>query len=211
MSQPSRHQCLIYEGAPSRHLASVAAVIREKLAQNYRCLYFNSRALVNSLKSYLTAAGIDPAEQIRTTNLIIESDHNHLVNGRFDVDGMIDNLANALRQALSDGYAGLWASGDMTWEMGPDKDFSRLLEYEQRLEEFFQAHPEMSGLCQYHASTLPSEALRHGLLGHRSLFINDTLSLLNPHYQAAASAAAVLPHPALDSIVMRLCHAGELL
>jgi hypothetical protein len=134
-----------------------------------------------------------------------------LVNGRFDVDGMIDNLANALRQALSDGYAGLWASGDMTWEMGPDKDFSRLLEYEQRLEEFFQAHPEMSGLCQYHASTLPSEALRHGLLGHRSLFINDTLSLLNPHYQAAASAAAVLPHPALDSIVMRLCHAGELL
>jgi hypothetical protein len=51
MSQPSRHQCLIYEGAPSRHLASVAAVIREKLAQNYRCLYFNSRALVNSLKS----------------------------------------------------------------------------------------------------------------------------------------------------------------
>lgn len=50
---------------------------------------------------------------------------------------MMQTLADAFSQAMNDGYAGLWASGDMTWEIGGDKDFSRLLEYEWRLEEFF--------------------------------------------------------------------------
>ena len=34
------------------------------------------------------------------------------------------------RRALDDGYSGLWATGDMSWEFGPAKDFSMLLEYE---------------------------------------------------------------------------------
>jgi hypothetical protein len=43
----------------------------------------------------------------------------------------------------------------MTWEFGRARDFSRLLEYEWRLEEFFQKHPELEGICQYYADTLP--------------------------------------------------------
>jgi len=72
------------------------------------------------------------------------------------------------------------ASGDMTWEMGPDKDFSNLLEYEQRLEDFFQENEELSGVCQYHANTLPPEAVRQGLIAHSSIFVNETLYLINP-------------------------------
>jgi hypothetical protein len=95
---------------------------------------------------------------------------------------MMAALEDALSSSMNDGYEGLWATGDMTWEFGPQKDFSKLLEYETRLEEFFQQHATISGICQYHADTLPREALREGLLAHPTLFVNETLSRINPHY-----------------------------
>jgi MEDS: MEthanogen/methylotroph, DcmR Sensory domain len=85
-------------------------------------------------------------------------------------------------QALNEGYAGLWATGDMSWEFGPKKDFSKLLAYEWRLEELFSKHPTLCGICQYHKDTLPREIAHQGLLTHQAIFINDTLSRLNPHY-----------------------------
>jgi MEDS: MEthanogen/methylotroph, DcmR Sensory domain len=87
-----------------------------------------------------------------------------------------------------EGYEGLWATGDMSWEFGPQKDFSKLLEYETRLEEFFREHPTISGICQYHADTLPREVLSQGLLTHPSIFINETLSRINPHYLQATNS-----------------------
>ena len=66
---------------------------------------------------------------------------------------MMHTLEDALGRALNEGYDGLWATGDMTWELGPERDFSRLLEYEWRLEEFFRKHPALGGICQYHADT----------------------------------------------------------
>jgi MEDS: MEthanogen/methylotroph, DcmR Sensory domain len=92
-------------------------------------------------------------------------------------------LNHAMARALSDGYQGLWATGDMSWEFGSEKDFSKLLEYEWQLEAFLRQHPTLSVICQYHVDTLPSEVVRQALLAHRALFINDTLSRLNPDYR----------------------------
>ncbi len=118
---------------------------------------------------------------------------------------MMQTLADAFSQAMNDGYAGLWASGDMTWEIGGDKDFSRLLEYEWRLEEFFRVHPEMGGICQYHASTLPPEMMKQGLLAHPTLFVNETLSLMNPHYvRQEAFRPEMERNPKLESALTRL-------
>ena len=207
MEAASRHQCLIYEGAPSQHLAAVAAVAREKLAEGFRCLYLNPRPMVAGMRSYLFAQGVDVEREVGRGSLVLSSEQDHLVDGKFDIDRMMETLGKALVQALGDGYAGLWASGDMTWEMGPDEDFSKLVEYEARLEEFFHEHAEMSGICQYHASTLPAAVVRRGLLTHRSVFINETLSLVNPY---AASFGAGLREAAdaeLDALVLRLCQA----
>jgi hypothetical protein len=89
---------------------------------------------------------------------------------------------------------------------GPEKDFSTLLDYEWRLEEFLQAHPALCGICQYHADTLPGDALRHGLLTHQSLYINETLSRINPYY-VEREAFTVQPHntTALDTVIRDLC------
>jgi hypothetical protein len=162
----------------------LAAIVRQKLQQGLRCLYLNSIPMVAGMRSYLAAAGVDVAREAHDGSLVLSSEQSHLVDGmRFDPEGMIAGLERALDQALDDGYAGLWATGDMTWEFGPEKDFSKLLEYEWRLEEFFRTHSEISGICQYHAETLPRTAVRAGLHSHPGLFVSETLSLINPPYR----------------------------
>jgi MEDS: MEthanogen/methylotroph, DcmR Sensory domain len=182
MEQSPRHHCLVYEGAPSRHLPVLAPTICEKLRQNYRCLYLNSPTMVAGMRSYLAAEGLDVQEAVGVGALVLSSDQHLKSDGQFDTDTMLQKLGEALDQALADGHRGLWASGDMTWEFGPARNFSGLLEYERRLEEFFHANPELIGVCQYHADTLPRKAMRQGLLAHPSVFINQTMTLLNPHY-----------------------------
>jgi len=206
MEPSPRHQCLIYEGAPSRQLRAIAAVMGEKLEQNYRCLYLNSPPMVAGMRSYLAAAGVDVTHEIEKESLMLSSEQGHLASGQFDVDGMIRTLEDALDQALGKGYTGLWATGDMTWEMGPKKDFSKLLEYEWRLERFLRDHEKAGGICQYHTDTLPSETVRLAFLAHRSIFVSETLSRLNPHYMPTGTFdEAATRKPELDAAIQRLC------
>ena len=210
MEHTSRHQCLIYEGAPSEHLAVLAAVVRDKLHENYCCLYLNSDPMVAGMRSYLAAAGLNVEQETKKVSLLLSSSQAYLNAGHFDIGRMLDTLEDTLSQALSDGYAGLWAAGDMTWEMGPDGDFSKLLEYERQLEEMFSKHPQLCGICQYHADTLPREVMRQGLAAHRSLFVNQTLSLMNPHYTRPESLLeTVLRNRELDAAVRHLCEQGN--
>lgn len=182
MESLPRHQCLIYEGPPSRQLPALVAVTLEKLQQNHRCLYLNSPTMVAGMRSYLAAAGIDVAEETARGSLVASSEQSLGSGYEFKVEIMIDGLRAALDRALDDGYSGLWATGDMAWEFGPQRDFSRLLEYEWRLEEFLASNPQMGGICQYRADMLPRTAMRHAVLSHRGIFVNETLSLLNPQY-----------------------------
>ena len=138
--------------------------------------------MVAGMKSSLAAKGVDVAEEISKGSLVLSAEQGHLVEGHFCVEGMIQTLEATLLQARKDGYKGLWATGDMTWEFGPLREFATILQYEWRLEEFFRTHPDLYGICQYHRDTLPAEVVHNGLLSHRSIFINETLSRINPFY-----------------------------
>lgn len=185
MEQESRHQCLIYEGSPSLQLPALAGIVRRKLNEGHRCLYLNSRPMVAGMRSYLSAAGIDVEQKIAKASLILSSEPSISADGDFNVDSMLHKLEEALDQALNDGYKGLWATGDMTFEFGPQKNFAKLMEYEWKLEELFRKRPGLYGVCQYHRGTLPHEVMRQGLQTHQMIFINETLSRINLHYAPA--------------------------
>jgi hypothetical protein len=177
-----RHQCLIYEGSPSRQLPVLGAMIKQKMDEGYRCLYLISRPMVAGIQSRLASMGIDVLGEVAQGRLALSSESITSANGDFDVDMMLHKLEDALDQALNDGHKGLWATGDMTWEFGSEKNFEKLLEYEYRLEELFRKRQELCGICQYHQDTLSHKVTRQALLTHRMLFINETLSRINPHY-----------------------------
>jgi len=210
MESLARHQCLIYQGAPSRHLPAVAAVAFQRLRQHYRCVYLNSPPMVAGMRSYLAAAGVDVAHEVKKGSLVLTSERRQLVDGFFDVERMIHCLEEALLQALADGYHGMWATGDMTWEMGSAKDYSKIPEYEWRLEELLRAHPQLCGICQYHADTLPAEAMRQGMMVHPTIFVSKTRSLLNPYFVRPESFASCgIGDAELDSAITHLCSQGQ--
>jgi len=102
---------------------------------------------------------------------------------------MLEGLEAAVHQALSDGYQGFWVTGDMTWEFGSKKKFGKLLEYEWKLEDLFRRQPCLSGICQYHV-----------LRSHQKIFINETLSRLNPHYVTRDPYSDNAPSPDLEDL-----------
>jgi len=138
--------------------------------------------MVAGIRCYLAAAGVDVTNEMARTSLVLSSDQNHLVGGRFDIDSMIQTLEGAVDATIIDGYRGLWASGDMMWEFGQENDFAKLLEYEWRLEELFRRRDQLCGICQYHMDILPVHVVQTALLMHPSIFINETLSRINPYY-----------------------------
>ncbi|KAA6455841.1 hypothetical protein DYQ86_26745 [Acidobacteria bacterium AB60] len=185
MDSLPRHQCLIYSGSPSAHLRAISLVIREKLRQGFRCVYLNSQPMVAGMCSYLAAANVGVEDEVRQANLILSSERPHLVDGQFNNEAMLEDLSTELRRALDDGYAGLWATGDMTWEMGLDRDSEKLVRYERQLEQLFLRHPQMGGVCQYHVDTLPPVFVAQAKRLHPAFFINETLSILNSDYASA--------------------------
>jgi hypothetical protein len=180
-----RHRCLIYSGAPSSHLAAIAETLVQKLKENRRCIYLNSPTMVAGMRWHLVAGGVDLDEQVNRGALVLSSDRSHLVDGKFDTDKMLGLLDEGVQKALADGYDGLWAAGDMTWEFGREENLEKLLDYEQRLEEYMQSHPALSGVCLYHQDTLPESAIQTAQLTHSSFFISATLSRLNPEFVKA--------------------------
>jgi hypothetical protein len=173
---------VIYEGSPARYLPSIAAIMLGKLKTNNRCLYLNSPVMVAGIRSYLAAEGLDVAQEVGRGALVLSSDQSHLVDGRFQVDNMLAMLKDSFQRAMNDGYQGLWATGDMTWEFGTQATFSKLLQYEYGLEDLLREHPTMGGICQYHKDILPTFVVTQALLTHRAVYINDMLCRINPYY-----------------------------
>lgn len=172
----------MYEGSPANQVPCLGKTLREMLCRNYRCLYLNGEPMLDEMRIYLARTGVDLEGQTRQGSLILSSDRAHLMSGRFDLNSMMEGLDSALGQSLADGYAGLFASGDMSWEFGPSADFSQLMEYEWKLEEFFESHSQLIGICQYHANSLPADVMQLGVLTHPAIYVNEELSLANPHY-----------------------------
>ena len=195
---------MIYAGSPSQKLSALAAMIQKRLNVGYRCMYLNSAPMVAGMRSTLAALGVDVALEASASRLILSCEP-VTSGGDFDIEAMLNKLEDSLNQALNDGYKGLWASGDMTWEFGPKKDFSRLLEYEFRLEELFRKRKELWGVCQYHKDTLPQDVMRKSLLIHPGVFISDTLTRINPHYLKSLWPADQKTTHKLDQMVATLC------
>ena len=109
-----RHQGFMHHGPPSRHIPMIAAVIKARLEQKHRCLYFDSKQMVAGLRSDLAQIGVDVARETAKNSLVFSSHLSHLSEDQtFDIDRMIAALEDALNQTSRDGYVGLWVSGDL--------------------------------------------------------------------------------------------------
>ena len=203
MDRIPRHQCVIYDGSPAKLLPAMAAHIKEKLKENIRCLYLNSPSMVAGLRSYLFAIGVDVVAEVAMGRLILTSEQHQIKEGQFDSGMMLQELEEAVNQALVDGFNGLWATGDMTWEMGRDRNLKKLVEYEWHLDKLLQKYVHLSGICQYHVGSLSGEMAANALINHSAIYVNETLTHINPHY--LPSPTPVEASADLQYTVQNLC------
>jgi hypothetical protein len=161
--------------------------------------------MVSGMASTLAAMGIDIAAETAKGSLILSSEP---VFSREDFDSalMLAKLESSLDQALNDGYKGLWASGDMTWEFGPKRNFSKLMEYEMGLEGIFQRRKELCGVCQYHLDTLPKDVMRQSLLLHPIILVDESLTQENPYFLKSSWPIDLNTTNELDEMISVLCH-----
>lgn len=189
--EASRHKCLVYSGHPSEQLPVILPCLIDGLRQGFRSLYLASPDMVAMVTNGLRERGVDVAAETRRGALILTSDRSHLKNGVFDPYRMVDALQQLIDQAVTDGYAGLCATGDMMWELGDVSNVDRLLEYEALLEKVFYEKPLM-GICQYHRDYLPERAIRDALTTHPAVHMGagpcmDNLFYLPPDLVLGAS------------------------
>ena len=176
---------MIYTGSPVQHFLGLAKIAKGQLDANYRCICLNSPPMLTEMRDYCALAGIDVEKETSRGALIFSSERGHMLGDNFEIEQMLDSIAEAVQQALADGHAGLWATGDMSWEFGHEKNFAKLLQYEYALERIFEQQPALSGICQYNAETLPRDCVQWGLCTHQSVHINETLTFQNPYYRPA--------------------------
>ena len=179
--EPSRHKCLIYDGHPSEQLPVVVPFLRDGLQTNWRCLYIGSPEMVRMVDLALAIHGVNPAREIDRGSLILSSERSLASDGSFEPKRMIEALSAEVDRAVSGGYEGLCATGDMLWELGSAENFDSLLEYEALLEQAFRRMP-LRGICQYQRELVPEHALNHALTTHRGVYINADLNQDNLFY-----------------------------
>lgn len=170
----SRHKCLVYEGPVSAQLPVVVPLLLDGLKDDWRCLYLGSPEALQMIDAALGAKGIDTKREMARGALVLSSDRSHLASGVFDPTAMITMLCEFIDGARRDGFQGLCATGDMKWELGDDRNFDHLLEYEARLERVFREKP-LRGICQYHRDIVPPRAVRDALSSHQTAYVGGEL------------------------------------
>ena len=188
------HVCSVYSAADERD-ALVTAYVLEGLEHNEQCLYGAlSEHAIESVDNRLNHAGVDVAGAITRAQWIRLTPHQtHLVGGRFDAERMLRTLNDAIEAALTAGFTGFRACGDMSWLADEPPGCEQLVAYEAFLNNMFERQRAL-GLCLYDRQVLPSAVIDHALATHPSVAL-ATSNVGNPYYRPEVASGSPTAHP----------------
>lgn len=173
------HCCLLFSSPEEQAKATVPYLILG-LERNERSVFVGAEASIDRIRRGLTERGVSVDAETRSGRLMLSSGREYLDGGRFSTEKMLSFLQQAYDSALAAGYGGLRASGDVSWQIGPDQDYKDILYYEALLDVFFLGK-RMVGLCGYPKDLCPPGVLAGILNAHRIAAI-DMDYCANFHY-----------------------------
>lgn len=180
------HACLIHT-TPDERRDAIALYMEGGLAHNERLLYLLDQDADSGALEAIARAGVDVEDALDDGALVVKTtDETYVEGGTFDPDRMIALLREAEQEALTDGFAGLRVTGEMTWARPGVPGAERLLEYEARLNEVF---PQLraSAICQYDARRFSPDVLA-GVLHTHPLLISNGRVAQNARYEARSGS-----------------------
>ncbi|MDQ6691748.1 MAG: MEDS domain-containing protein [Candidatus Dormibacteraeota bacterium] len=156
---------MVYDHYGDQH-AAAAGFIRHGLEQNGFCLYVHDETSRESVLEGLSLAGVDHAADMSAGRLVIaDRTQSFLPDGTFRANEMLTMLQETARTAVTNGYSGLYATGEMSWALGRHPGVEQLMPYEAGCNHLIEGN-EVVGLCQYNRARFDDRALQQVLLTH---------------------------------------------
>lgn len=164
------HVCSIYR-SEDEYRQQIGAYVTEGLEAREKILYITHSHTAQQVMEMLEGEGVDVSAAVAGGQLLfLTAADSYLKEGDFDPDRMLTVLRGAEAEALSEGYAGLRVTGEMTWALGGEAGTERLMEYESKLNEFFPGSMS-SAICQYDGRRFAAETLLEMLQNHPNVYI----------------------------------------
>jgi two-component system, sensor histidine kinase PdtaS len=190
------HICFYYDSDEERS-AVIAEYLKIGLERNERCLCVAGEYALSQIVPALDAAGVECQLECARGRLMLQQPFEaHLRGGRFDAEGMLKLLDDAVEQALDDRYTGLRAAGDMSWILEEAPGTERVFEYEAMMNQFYPGSHAV-GLCMYDRRLMSHETLEralhtHPIVGtHRHLFSNSRFDRATQLRDVSADGASL--------------------
>ena len=182
--QPGDHLCCLYE-TEEEHRAVVVPFLRLGLERGEKVVYIVDAHTAETILDYLRNDGLDVrSHRTRGQLAIREREDTYLRAGVFDPVGMIATLRTETERALAEGYTALRVTGEMTWALRGRPGSERLVEYENRLNEFFPGSRCLA-MCQYDRRRFDPVVLLDMLRTHPCVVIGTEICD-NPYYLPTA-------------------------
>ncbi|MBW1778423.1 MAG: MEDS domain-containing protein, partial [Deltaproteobacteria bacterium] len=125
--QPGSHACFLYEN-DAEHRRVLTPFIRTGLSQNEKVLYLTHAHSLETILSYLSDDGLDPAPFIQSGQLFITPAEDFFENkSGFDPEAAVEQLQYYARQARDAGYSALRVTLETSWgtQLADSEAFSR--------------------------------------------------------------------------------------
>ncbi len=173
------HCCLLFQ-TPQEQIDITVPFLALGLERHERTVFVGPDAAIARLKEGLLGLGLDVDEARRAKRLLMTSERDYLDGGRFKTEKMLSFLQQAYEAAIAEGFTALRAAGDVSWQVGPERNFQDVVYYETLLDLFFIGK-RMVGMCQYPHGDCPPETLSGVLNTHKIAAIGPHVCL-NVHY-----------------------------
>ncbi len=120
----------------------------------------------------------------------LQAEQTYCPDGTFQVERMIDTLAQAHHRSIREGYVGARLSGEMTWSKRGHAGSENLAEYECRINILVRTVPA-TAVCQYDAQRFDGARLYDILRVHPMMIVHGQV-VMNPCYVEAEEFLANL-------------------
>lgn len=200
--QPGEHLCAFYD-TTEEQFALLIPFLKAGLEGGEKCFCFVDDGAVDDVHHALEQGGVPLGEYLASGQLVVlPSEKAYLRGGTFDPDWWLECVQDSINQAEREGYKGLRGAGEMTWALGGCPGSERLLEYEARINAFFQGH-RLVALCQYHRPRFPAELLLGVLKTHPRVVVGRRF-LRNFYYIPPEEYPRRDPARELDRLIRQL-------
>jgi hypothetical protein len=188
---PHDHLCLIYENHEEQ-MGAIAPFVKNGLKRNERCVYIADENSAEDVSEVLRAIDEDVfGLAMREGSFsVLSQQETYFKGGYFSPEKMIGLLDEGVNEAISSGFTGLRATGEMTWMFGGNPGSDKMMEYEMKLNDYLPTH-NICAICQYNRNRFSDELLLQVFQSHPKVIYKNQI-IKNPLYLSSGDTDVLI-------------------